>query len=582
LRPVVFNNDTEMTMTLMHELPVSRDRRTGPRRAGLLLAVALATASGAAAQAPQGAAPLAGGLTFRASGPSPFAAGCDGVPPSGEVFINSEVEPFVAVNPRHPLNLVAAWQQDRWSDGGAQGLGTGYSFDGGITWRRVFVPFSRCAGGNAANNGDWERATDPWVSFSPNGVVHLMSLSFSNTVAADQPASAMLASRSLDGGRTWSTPVTLVADTPDLFNDKNTITADPTDSRFVYATWDRLDFNPDTQDVGPALFARSVDNGRSWEPTRVIFSTGPNAQTIGNRIEVLPDGTLVNLFTFIDFITGEVSAQVIRSRDKGLTWSPAIKVADMLGLGTADPETGTPIRDGAILAQLAVNPRNGAIHVVWQDSRFSGFERDGVALSTSVDGGLTWSDPVQINRDPLVQAFLPAVHVRFDGTIGVTYHDLRSNTADAATLPTDTWLIRSRDGGNTWRESRVSRPFNLAKAPFAGGLFVGDYQGLASIGPVFVPFFVKTTDGPDLQNRTDAFSHLALAGIAAAVHDREALTRRLDREDEALPTYSVQGTGRAAAAVPAALRERSMQAVQRALRARVPRWDERVQRRLVR
>ena len=113
-------------------------------------------------------------FTFRASGDTPFKAGCSGTSDTGTLYANAEVEPFVAVNPRFPLNLVGVWQQDRWSNGGARGLGTGYSFDGGVTWKRVYPPFSVCAGGNAANNGNYERATDPWVTFSPNGVVHAL------------------------------------------------------------------------------------------------------------------------------------------------------------------------------------------------------------------------------------------------------------------------------------------------------------------------------------------------------------------------------------------------------------------------
>ena len=35
---------------------------------------------------------------------------------------------------------------------------------------RAALPVSRCGGGNAANSGDYARATDPWVTFSPNGV----------------------------------------------------------------------------------------------------------------------------------------------------------------------------------------------------------------------------------------------------------------------------------------------------------------------------------------------------------------------------------------------------------------------------
>lgn len=510
-------------------------------------------------------------VTFHVSGPSPYHADCNGVPQTGTLYANAEVEPFVATNPRFPLNLVGTWQQDRWSNGGAQGAGTAYSFDGGITWHRVFPAFTHCAGGTAANGGDFERASDPWVSFSPNGVVHLMVLALNFNAPPDQPQSAMLAARSLDGGRTWSRPVTLQADTAERFNDKNTITADRTDSRYVYAVWDRVSSVPG-EGAGPTLFARSVDNGAHWEPARVIYDPGVTAQTIGNRIEVLPDGTLVNLFTKIDYVAQTATLHVIRSTDKGATWSSPVFVADALAIGASDPETGTPIRDGAGLAQMAVS-RTGKLSVVWQDSRFSGGLRDGVALSESTDGGLTWSAPVQINGDPLVQAFIPSVYVRPDGTVGVTYYDMRSNTPDPATLWTDTWLTRSRDG-TTWRESRVSAAFDLSKAPVAGGSFLGDYQGLTSIGPIFVPFFVKTTDDP--ANRNDVFSHLVLGHyLADAALGAQHVEQQVARDEAALQAMSVQGTGRPMPVVPAGLRAASLRAVERVMRARIPDWDAR-------
>jgi hypothetical protein len=516
-------------------------------------------------------------FTFRASGDTPFQPGCSGTPDTGTLYPNAEVEPFVAVNPRFPLNLVGVWQQDRWSNGGARGLGTGYSFDGGVTWKRVYPPFSVCAGGNAANHGNYERATDPWVSFSPNGVVHQMSLSFDDKIIPGKPASAMLASRSTDGGRTWSQSIVLVEDTEERFNDKNSMTADPTDSRYVYATWDRLSFVAG-EGAGPTLFARSTDNGLSWEPTRIIYDPGLDAQTIGARIEVLPDGRLVNLLTKIDFLTNDVTLEVIFSDDKGATWSGPTKVADVFSQGAKDPDTGALIRDGSILAQLAIS-RKGVITAVWQDSRFSSGAVEGIVVSQSSDRGQTWSAPVQINRDPLVQAFTPSVHVRKDGTVGVSYYDLRSNTADPATLLTDIWLTRSRDG-LTWRESRVSKPFDLSKAPDAGGLFLGDYQGLVSIGPIFVPFFVKTTAGPDISNRNDVFSHLALGpSLRGAAKESDDVTRQVDDEEDAMPAMSVQGTGRAGFVMSAGVKQKSRENIERVMAARVPQWKQRMEQR---
>src|SRR5919112_1567671 len=117
------------------------------------------------------------------SGPSPFAPGCNGAPQAGTLYPDTEVEPYVAADPLVPRRLVAVWQQDRWSNGGAQGNLTAYSRDRGQTWRRpVPPPFSRCAGGSAANGGDYERASDPWVSIGPDGTAHQIALATSDNL----------------------------------------------------------------------------------------------------------------------------------------------------------------------------------------------------------------------------------------------------------------------------------------------------------------------------------------------------------------------------------------------------------------
>ena len=45
----------------------------------------------------------------------------------------------------------------------------------------------------------------------------------------------------------------------------------------------------------------------------------------------------------------------------------------------------------------------------------------------------------------------------------------------------------------------------MRTAPFAEGFFVGDYEGLTSIGRRFAPGFVTANSG-NLANRTDLFS----------------------------------------------------------------------------
>jgi len=430
---------------------------------------------------------------------STFAAGCSGVPDNGTLFVNAEVEPYVAINPANPDNLIGTWQQDRWSNGGSQGIAVGFSVDGGATWTTRALPVSRCGGGNAANGGDYQRASDPWVSFSPDGSAYQLSLALSGAALQPGSRSAILVSRSPDGGRSWVATTTLIQDDAQFFNDKGSITADPADSNYVYAVWDRLA----TDNRGPAMFARSSDGGATWEAARPIYDPGVNHQTVGNVIAVLPDGTLIDFFTQINTASAAFIA-LIRSTDKGASWSAPIRVADFLGVGTRDPDTGAPIRDGGVLGQISVGPQ-GELFAVWQDARFSGGARDGIAFARSDDGGLTWSVPVQINGDPALQALVPSVNARADGMIGVSYYDMRSNTSDRTTLPVDYWLARSRDG-ITWTESRIAAPFDLDTAPVedARGSFLGDYQSLASAGADFFAFYVRT-NSIDSANRTDVF-----------------------------------------------------------------------------
>jgi hypothetical protein len=175
------------------------------RRCGFLVFTA-SLGLGIATVAPATADSLDKGPLVQVSGTSAFQdCTADGVADqSGTVFLDSEVEPWIDVNPTDPDNIVGIWQQDRWSNGGARGLVTGVSFDGGTSWQQVVVPdITLCSGGTPGGTGDYQRATDPWITFGPDGTLHQLSLSFNDVAPPFDPKDfdhALLASRSTDGG----------------------------------------------------------------------------------------------------------------------------------------------------------------------------------------------------------------------------------------------------------------------------------------------------------------------------------------------------------------------------------------------
>jgi hypothetical protein len=511
-----------------------------------VVAVALVAALAGAAGA---ATPTA--LVRVSEGSSPFRPGCDGQTADGTNYANSEVEPRLAVDPRNPAHAVGVWQQDRWSTGAAHGLVAATTRDGGAHWSRSFAHFSRCAGGTAANGGNYTRASDPWVDIAPNGDVYQASLS----VNLNDVTSAVLVSRSVDGGATWSEPVTVQRDTGNAFNDKEAVTADPTDptGRRVYVVWDRLAGEPlPAPGVnplpllparGPTWLARTVDGGATWEPSRAIYDPGPGRQTIGNQVVVLPDGTLLVGFAVgsgtlerdadsggesgdgadaaprasaadpigqlpedpeARTLTGFAVA-VIRSTDHGETWSAPAVVADI-----RPPENSARLRAGQVLPTFAVDPRTGTVAAAWLDGRFDPSRRAGVALSTSTDGGRTWTPPRRVNQTPTgVTAVLPSVAFAPDGTMGLSYYDLRNRALGATALTTDAWLATCAAdcaGNGAWHETHLGGPFDASHAPDSGGAFLGDYQGLASTSPGrFRAFFVEADPGTS-EDPTNVFS----------------------------------------------------------------------------
>jgi hypothetical protein len=474
------------------------------------------------------------------SGNSPIPAACIGdanAPSTSVNFYNTEVEPHVWVDPSNPNILIGAWQQDRWNDGGARGDVTATSLNGGATWTlNANTKSSLCTGGTAANGGGYERASDPWVAISPNGTAYLMSLSVdTNPGGFDIHPNAMLVMRSTNHGATWEDPVTLRRDdSQNVLNDKNTMTADPNDSSFVYAVWDRLAsptsgntsqaaFENSIDFSGDIWFARTTNGGDTWEPARKIYKSGQVAQTIGNIIAVLPDdvpgfkGELVDVFTQIRAFRNDQGSRgftisSITSEDNGATWTQKESTVSRFFRGVVvDPDDGAFHRTGDINPEVAVDMDTGRLYAVWQDSRFG--PRSSIALAWSDDAGATWSGPIKVNATPPAdpgeptgntQAFDPMIAVADDGDVSVFYYDFRNNTANSgATTPTDAFVVHCHAAtedctqpGSWNEETRLTdSSFDSRKTPVARGFFLGDYVGLGTDGTSFFPFFTMPHGG---------------------------------------------------------------------------------------
>ncbi|MEA2145787.1 MAG: hypothetical protein QOG59_1374, partial [Solirubrobacteraceae bacterium] len=165
------------------------------------------------------------------AGVSPFTGrDCNVATPYYTSPDGKEGEPYVAVNPREPTNRIAVWM-----DAARATDDTAFTTDGGRTWHKSFPRgIDGCTGNHTR---PWEASGDPWISFGPDGVAYLSTLTWANF--ADPPfgdyVSVVHVQTSRDGGRTWSAPALLGA--ARAVSDKPMVLADPTHPGVAYEIW---------------------------------------------------------------------------------------------------------------------------------------------------------------------------------------------------------------------------------------------------------------------------------------------------------------------------------------------------------
>jgi hypothetical protein len=434
------------------------------------------------------------------SSASPFAPDClpSTIAPFGERIVDAEMETHLAVNPRDPDNIVVAWMQDLFT-----GLVVATTQDGGTHWTVVPVPgTSRCSG------GDMDIAADPWLSFAPDGTLYLSGFSLDLPVsAAPLPfRTRLFATTSTDGGRSWAAPVQVTGGYSSL-HDKPAIVADPSRPCTAYVAW-----TEETTAFGPVStgldFSRTTDCGRTWSAPVIVFEPllvpiTPFTIAHGSQVLVLPDGTVVVIATQLSSLLSVAYPELpdptppriiaFRSADQGSSWSMPVVVADLANGPFHDPETDEKVLASGFLVAAAATP-SGAIYVAYRNQLSNAVAE--IRVAKSIDGGSTWL-PSSLVRNADTQMMYPQVATGPDGSIAVTYYDIRNDALADETLTTDFWLSRSTDGGASWREMDVAGPFDLRSAAYMSipseGLDVGEYTGLASLPGGFAAAFAQAT-----------------------------------------------------------------------------------------
>lgn len=383
--------------------------------------------------------------------------------------LRGQAEPHLIRSTVNPDVLLATFQEGRHTDGGAVTCGYAISNDGGLTWRRDLTPTL-----TTINGGRFSRATDPVAGAGPQGDLYLQALGSTQGIFAQ---AAVVVSRSLDGGATWSAPVTVFESTSATpAPDKNWLVVNDypgtaTTGRLV-STWTGFQYNAAGQLTSVHLVSSFSDNrGASWSAPVNITAVGTVHQ--GSQPVFFPDGSLSVVFMkFLDPSSSRTfSLECRRSVDGGRTFAATSAIVVPLVTTWFDPQ----LRYGEFLPSAAAARTTGTLFATYVGLA-DGTPR--VFVTRSDNQGATWSSPVVASDQPTgISVMNPTVAVTPDGrTVSVLFMDKRDapNGRDYV----DFYMALSFDGGATWqpnvRLSEMSSEVRLAPQTSAGAM-LGDY-----------------------------------------------------------------------------------------------------------
>ncbi len=345
-------------------------------------------------------------------------------------------EPMLVEDPANPLHLVGG--SKFFTDPAHYRFQIGYfaSFDGGCTW---------VDGGVLPGFAHDVTTSDISFAFGPHNRVYAAVLDVPNTL---QGASGIAISTSTDGGRTFGSPVNAFLDTSGrTFSDKPWIAVDQTKgphSGNVYVAWSYDhggscgDGNTCSEELA---FSRSTDGGRTFSPLRLIEGNAPFCKNP---------------------VPGRPAAKTTCDAAQGII--PAVGPDGLLSLAF-------PYID---LAGHAIPTR--------------------LLLTTSADGGDTWSAPVLIATIHDIAGRFP--HERYRNlSLPAFAADLRSGQlyitwADKGSGDADILFATSKDRGKTW-----SAPVRVNDDPIGDG--ANQFQPQMVVAPngvVSISFFDTRVD----------------------------------------------------------------------------------------
>lgn len=379
------------------------------------------------------------------------------------------LEPSITINQKNPKNIVAGVVLDRAI----------YTLDEGATWSTTKLESPLGVYG------------DPAVISDAKGDLYFFHLADPSGQgrANDAWLDRIVVQKSTDGGKTWSEGES-IGHNPPKDQDKQWPAVHPR-KQVLATTWTQFDKYGDKSETCTSniMFSKSTNGGKKWSDAVQIN------QLPGDCLD--DDNTTEGAVPAIDsegriFVVWSNKGTLYfdRSYDGGEMWlQNDLTIAQHHGgwamnIPGINRSNGMPV----LMVDNSPSPLHGSLYLTWADQK-NGTDDTDIWFMRSTNRGDNWTQPLRINQDgPGKHQFFPWMAIdQTTGYIYIVYYDRRAYNDNQ----TDVYVAFSMDGGNTFKEKKISEsPFVPTESKF-----FGDYNNIAAHKGIIAPIWTRMDNG---------------------------------------------------------------------------------------
>jgi Secretion system C-terminal sorting domain len=326
---------------------------------------------------------------------------------NGAIF---EGEPFMAVNPTNPNNMVVAWMGFVYNNGTGLTIKVKSTFNGGLTWSTAKnMPHAK------ANY----KSADPSMVFDMQGNLFLSFIDWHET----PDSGGVYVFKSTNGGLTWGNSTKVIdvhADANKLPLDRPWLSMNKTGDQLFITTKPAPTVLPPNR----PYFMASIDSGLTWKPWRYLDTTG---YLVGNTIVQPMAAPTAYSNKFYAVYPSYLASQYVYAQ---YILATSANAGNSFTYHRVIGGVGTATNDSAKLGYKLIEDPSDTNHLAFIFP-YAPYGDIDVMITESFNGGLTWSTQKRVNDDTQGNGKMQdLVNADFDtdGDMIVTWRDRRNGS----------------------------------------------------------------------------------------------------------------------------------------------------------